>query len=167
MPQRHGVVTAGHPLSAAAGAQLLRAGGNAVDAALGALIASFATEPLLTGLGAGGYMLVAEPGREPVLLDFFVQTPTLRLDGAAAPLDAVDVSFGDAVQTFNGGPASCAVPGMAAGVVAAAERWARLPLESIAAEGERLAREGVQLNAQQAYVAAILEGLLAETPDHR
>ena len=151
MPQRHGVVTAGHPLSAAAGAQLLRAGGNAVDAALGALIASFATEP----------------GREPVLLDFFVQTPTLRLDGAAAPLDAVDVSFGDAVQTFNGGPASCAVPGMAAGVVAAAERWARLPLESIAAEGERLAREGVQLNAQQAYVAAILEGLLAETPDHR
>jgi len=164
MPQSDGVVTAGHPLTAAAGAHLLRAGGNAVDAALGALIASFATEPLLTGLGAGGYMLVAEPGSEPVLLDFFVRTPSLRLEGAAA-LDAVEVSFGDAVQTFNGGPASCAVPGMAAGVLAAAERWATLPLATICAEGERLAREGVQLNAQQAYVAKILEGLLAETPE--
>ena len=160
MPRIDGVVAAGHPLTAAAGAQVLREGGNAVDGALAALIASFATEPLLTGLGAGGYMLVAEPHGEPVLLDFFAQTPSLRLDGQAAPLDAVDVSFGDAVQTFNGGPASCAVPGMAAGIVAAAQRWASRPLEVLAAAGERLAREGVELNGPQAYVANILEGLL-------
>ena len=70
-----GVVAAGHPLSARAGADVLRAGGNAVDAALGAMLASFACEPLLTGLGAGGYMLVVAPGRAPVLLDFFVEAP--------------------------------------------------------------------------------------------
>jgi len=57
-----GVVAAGHPVSARAGADVLRDGGNAVDAALGAMLASFACEPLLTGLGAGGYMLVVEPG---------------------------------------------------------------------------------------------------------
>jgi gamma-glutamyltranspeptidase / glutathione hydrolase len=57
-----GVVAAGHPLTAKAGAQILRAGGNAVDAALAAMVASFVCEPQLTGLGAGGYMLVAEPG---------------------------------------------------------------------------------------------------------
>ena len=67
-----GVVAAGHPVTAEAGAELLRAGGNAVDAALAAMFASFVAEPLLTGLGAGGYMLVAPPGEEPVLLDFFV-----------------------------------------------------------------------------------------------
>ena len=68
-----GVVAAGHPLTAAAGADVLRAGGNAVDAALAALMTSFMAEPLLTGLGAGGYMLVAPPGGEPVLLDFLVE----------------------------------------------------------------------------------------------
>ena len=57
-----GVVAAGHPLTAAAGADVLRAGGNAVDAALAAMLTSFVAEPLLTGLGAGGYMLVAPPG---------------------------------------------------------------------------------------------------------
>src|SRR3954470_25017204 len=56
-----GVVAAGHELTADAGAQVLRAGGNAVDAAIGAMLASFVAEPLLTGLGAGGYMLVAGP----------------------------------------------------------------------------------------------------------
>ena len=70
-----GVVAAGHPLTAQAGADVLRAGGNAVDAALAALMTSFMTEPLLTGLGAGGYMLVAPPGGAPVLLDFMVEAP--------------------------------------------------------------------------------------------
>ena len=70
-----GVVAAGHPVTAEAGADALRAGGNAVDAALAAMFASFVAEPMLTGLGAGGYMLVAPPGEEPVLLDFFVEAP--------------------------------------------------------------------------------------------
>ena len=74
-PAQLGVVAAGHPLSAGAGADALRAGGNAVDAALAALLTSFVCEPLLTGLGAGGYMLVVEPGTDPVLLDFFVEAP--------------------------------------------------------------------------------------------
>ena len=71
-----GVVAAGHPLTAEAGAEILRAGGNAVDAALAAMLTSFVTEPLLTGLGAGGYMLVAAPGEDDVLLDFFVAAPS-------------------------------------------------------------------------------------------
>ena len=47
-----GVVAAGHPESAAAGAAVLRAGGNAVDAAVAAVLTSFVAEPLLTGLGS-------------------------------------------------------------------------------------------------------------------
>ena len=70
-----GVVAAGHPESANAGAAVLRAGGNAVDAAVAAVLTSFAAEPLLTGLGSGGYLLVVPPGGEAVLLDFFVETP--------------------------------------------------------------------------------------------
>src|SRR5690348_8144219 len=100
-PGETGVVAAGHPITAEAGAAVLRDGGNAVDAAVAAMLTSFVTEPLLTGLGAGGYMLVAGAGREPALLDFFVQAPTRAADGSQAELDRLDVSFGDAEQAFH------------------------------------------------------------------
>src|SRR5581483_10057743 len=97
-----GVIAAGHPLTAEAGADVLREGGNAVDAAIGAVLTSFASEPLLTGLGAGGYMLVVAPDRDPVLLDFFVEAPGRGVDpGERAVLQPISVSFGDAIQVFN------------------------------------------------------------------
>ena len=137
-----GVVAAGHPLTAEAGAKVLREGGNAVDAAVGAMLTSFAAEQLLTGLGAGGYMLVAGGGEEPTLLDFFVEAPADRSSSAVedaeegpppAELRAVDVSFGDAAQVFHIGPASCGVYGTPAGVCEALRRWGSVPLEDLAA----------------------------------
>jgi gamma-glutamyltranspeptidase/glutathione hydrolase len=163
-----GIVAAGHPLTAEAGAGILRAGGNAVDAALAALLASFMTEPLLTGLGAGGFMLVAPPGREPLLLDFMVQAPGHGADPALrAPLDAVVVDFGDAVQTFHIGASSCGVYGMPAGVAAAAERFASLPLADLAAPAVALARDGVDVNRQQAYLWELLAPIVVATPESR
>jgi gamma-glutamyltranspeptidase / glutathione hydrolase len=161
----HGVIAAGHPATAQAGAQVLREGGNAVDAAVAAMLMSFAAEPLLTGLGAGGHMLVAGAGEEPVLLDFFVQAPARRSDGGAVELEAIDVSFGDAAQVFYIGPASCGVYGTPAGVCAAVERWGTIPLDRLAAPAAALAREGVTLNSGQAYVAEILADLLTSTPE--
>jgi gamma-glutamyltranspeptidase / glutathione hydrolase len=165
----HGVVAAGHPLTAEAGARVLREGGNAVDAAVGAMLMSFVAESLLTGLGAGGYMLIAGGGQEPAVLDFFVQAPTDRRSGpesqSAADLHAIDVSFGDAAQVFHVGPASCGVYGAPAGVCAAMRRWGTVPLEDLVAPAARLAKEGVVLNAEQAYVAEILRDLLTSTPE--
>ena len=160
-----GVVAAGHPLTAEAGARVLREGGNAVDAAVGAMLMSFAAEPLLTGLGAGGYMMVAGGGQQPALLDFFVQAPERATDGSAAELDAVDVSFGDAVQVFYIGPASCGVYGAPAGVCEAAARWGTIDLRELTAPAAKLAREGVRLNTGQAYIAKILGDLLCSTPE--
>ncbi|HTA15230.1 MAG TPA: gamma-glutamyltransferase [Solirubrobacteraceae bacterium] len=160
-----GVVAAGHPLTAQAGAEVLRGGGNAVDAAVAAMLASFAAEPLLTGLGAGGYMMVAGGGQEPALLDFFVEAPARAQDGTAAELDAVDVSFGDAMQVFYIGPASCGVYGTPAGVCEAAARWGTIDLAELAAPAAKLAREGVLLNAGQAYIVEILADLLQSTPE--
>jgi gamma-glutamyltranspeptidase/glutathione hydrolase len=160
-----GVVAAGHPLTAEAGARVLRDGGNAVDAAVAAMLTSFVTEPLLTGLGAGGYMLVAGGGQAPVVLDFFVAAPTRAGDGSEAELRGIDVSFGDAVQVFHIGAASCGVYGTPAGVCEAVRRWGSLPLEQSAGPAARLARDGVVLNAEQAYVAEILADLLTSTPE--
>jgi gamma-glutamyltranspeptidase/glutathione hydrolase len=161
-----GVVAAGHPVSAAAGADALREGGNAVDAALAAMLASFAAEPLLTGLGAGGYMLVVAPGHTPSLLDFFVEAPG-RESGPTprADLLPVRISFGDAVQTFNIGVASAGCFGMPAGVCEASRRFGRLALEALVAPAARLAREGVELNVQQAYIVQLLGGIVTSTPE--
>src|SRR5271169_5363176 len=160
-----GVVAAGHPLTASAGARVLREGGNAVDAAVAAMLTSFVTESLLTGLGAGGHMLVAGGGLAPTMLDFFVQAPTRLGDGSEVELYGIDVSFGDAEQVFYIGPASCGVYGTPAGVCEAVRRWGTVPLEDLAAPAAELAREGVVLNAGQAYVAEILVELLTSTPE--
>jgi gamma-glutamyltranspeptidase / glutathione hydrolase len=160
-----GIVAAGHPLTAGAGADVLRAGGNAVDAAIAAMLTSFVTEPLLTGLGAGGYMLVAAPGRDDVLLDFFVSAPNEGEE--RAPLVPVDVSFGDAVQVFNIGPASCGVYGAPAGVWEAASRYGTVPLPSLAAPAAALARDGVVVNAEQAYLFDILSPITEHSPESR
>ena len=163
-----GVVAAGHPLTAQAGADALRAGGNAVDAALAGLMTSFAAEPLLTGLGAGGYLLVATPDGEDVLLDFFVEAPGRGREHAGRkPLVAVDVSFGDANQIFHAGAASVGAYGMPAGICAAHRRFATLPLAELAAGAVRAARDGVVVNAHQAYLFEILTGIVGSTPEAR
>src|SRR5205085_7976671 len=67
-----GALAAGHPLTAEAGAEVLRAGGNAVDACIAAAAVSWICESPLTGLGGGGFLVVheARTGRRR-LLDFF------------------------------------------------------------------------------------------------
>jgi gamma-glutamyltranspeptidase / glutathione hydrolase len=165
-PGQLGVIAAGHPVTARLGADVLREGGNAVDAAIGAMLASFACEPLLNSLGAGGYMLVAEPGRDPVLLDFFVQAPGEGADPAGrAELLPVSISFGDAVQVFNIGVASVGTYGVPAGLCEAAQRFGRVPLAELVAPAARLAREGVALTRQQAYLVEILADIATSTPE--
>ncbi|HWR46440.1 MAG TPA: gamma-glutamyltransferase [Pseudonocardiaceae bacterium] len=141
-----GVVAAGHLLTAEAGASALRAGGNAVDAALAAMCASFVCEPLLTGLGAGGYMLVmlvGAPGGDDVLLGFFVEAPGRGGDPPRrAELVPVSIFFGDVVQVFHVGAASVGTYGCPVGTCAAHARFASLPLAELVVPAVRLAREG-------------------------
>jgi gamma-glutamyltranspeptidase/glutathione hydrolase len=151
-----GVVAAGHPLTAEAGAEVLREGGNAVDAAVCAVLASFAVESPLTGFGAGGHMMVHEGG-ETTLIDFFVAAPGLDEIERTAELVPVPVRFdAETTQTFYVGPASCGVPGTAAGLAHALDRFGTMPLASLVGPGVRLAREGASVNRHQAYILEIL-----------
>ena len=156
-----GVVAAGHPLTAEAGAEVLREGGNAVDAAVCAALASFAVESPLTGFGAGGFMMV-HCGGETTLLDFFVAAPGRDGIERSAELVPVPVHFdAETVQTFYVGPVSCGVPGTAAGLEEALRRFGSLPLAELVKPGARLAREGAPVNAEQAYILDILEPIHA------
>jgi len=159
-----GVVAGGHPATAAAGAWALREGGNAVDAAVAAVLASVVAESPLTGLGAGGFMLVHTPGGPATLLDFFVSAGGLDGRERGVELEPVEIDFGGTTQVFNVGPASCGVPGVPSGLAAAAERFGSMPLADLVVPAVRLAREGVELTAQQDYLFEILAPILAREP---
>src|SRR5437763_8954247 len=90
-----GAIAAGHPLTAEAGARVLREGGNAVDAAVAAAFVSWVSESTLTGPGSGGFMLVHRArDRSTRVLDFFVSMPGLGLSEAGPhEMEEVDVGF--------------------------------------------------------------------------
>ena len=164
---RRGAVAAGHPLTAEAGAAVLREGGNAVDAAIAAVLTSFVTESPLTGLGAGGFMLV-HSGDQDVLLDFFVEVPGRTTRERRSELVPIPVYFSpESPQVFNVGAASCGVPGTAAGLDEALRRYGSVPLAELVREPARLARQGIEVNAEQAFIFHILEPILTHEPEGR
>src|SRR5918992_354527 len=162
-----GVVAAGHPLTADAGADVLRDGGNAVDAAVACVLMSFVAESPLTGPGAGGFMLVHTSGGEDHLLDFFVAAPGRGLHGAEpAALTPIDVRFSeDAIQRFNVGPSSCGAYGTTLGLAAALERFGSVRLGDLTGEPARAAREGVEVVPMQAFLFEVLEPIFRSTPE--
>lgn len=159
-----GALAAGHPLTAGAGADVLRAGGNAVDACIAAAAVSWICESPLTGLGGGGFLLVhlADENR-PHLLDFFVGVPQ-RADPAEELIELV-VDFGGTQQIFFTGPSSVAVPGTGLGLWEAHGRWGSRPWAELLAPAIRLAHEGVVLDEPRAYLHEILDTLLRHSPE--
>ncbi|MDH3724735.1 MAG: gamma-glutamyltransferase [Thermoleophilia bacterium] len=157
----------GHPCSARAGAQILAEGGNAFDAALAAAFAGAVCESALTGPCAGGFLLARPASRKPTLLDFFVAAPGLGPDGSPLRPEELwnfTVPFGAADQVFHHGPASVATPGMTAGLLETHRRWCTLPLTELVAPATRLARDGVTITAEAAYLNEILADMLKATP---
>jgi gamma-glutamyltranspeptidase / glutathione hydrolase len=168
MSASRGVVAAGHPLTAEAGAQVLREGGNAFDAAICAVIASLSIESQLTGLGAGGFMLAHTSSGEDHLLDFFVEAGGRGIDlSQRGELVAVEVLFDETPQVFNIGPASCGVPGVPAGLWEAARQFGSMPLSELVKPGVRYAREGVTVSPMQAYMFTVLAPVVTHYPETR
>ena len=160
-----GVVAGGHPATAEAGAWALRQGGNAVDAAVAAVLMSFAAESSLTGLGGGGFMLVHDSGGS-TLIDFFVEAPGRAGGVRTSELVAAPVEFTDSVsQVFNIGAASCGVPGTAAGLERALRDFGSMPLAELAAPAISAARDGVEINAMGGYLFKILSPILVHEPE--
>ncbi len=164
-----GAVAAGHPLTARAGARILTEGGNAVDACVGAAFAAAVCESPLTGLGAGGFMLV-HPARTRAtrVADFFVAAPGLGLarTRGGAPLEvAVGFGEGETAQPFRIGPATAAVPGFVAGLEAAHRAYGRLPWCELVVPACELARDGFALTPAQANLHAVLDPILRAFPE--
>ena len=162
-------IAAGSVATARAGAEVLAAGGNAVDAVLAALFASTVAEQVVASLGGGGFLLVRRPDGTVHLRDFFVDTP-----GRGLPVDELDlhflpmdVQYPSTVQTFHVGLGSAAVPGLLAGVLAAHDEFARLPMATLVAPARRYAEQGVVIEPAQGAITDLTRTLVALTPESR
>lgn len=167
-------MAAGSAEAVEAAITVLRAGGSAVDAALAAAMAAAVSEPVLTSLGGGGFLLHAVPGQQPEVLDFFVAVPGLAGGVSAPHVETVVIDFASAgpaarssEQVFHGGWGTVGVPGCFAGYGEAHRRWGRLPLADIVGPAIELARRGVRLGSVQLAFLTLVEQLLLLTPGGR
>ncbi len=160
-----GVIAAGGPETVAAGATILKQGGNAIDAAVAAAFASFIGEIGVVHLGGSGIAHLYDPrnGRS-LVYDFFSATP--GLEGVPPPIKdfaEVMIDFGATTQSFHLGRASVAVPGNIFGLCKLAKEHGRLPLAVLLQPAIKLAREGTAIATFQADTCALLKSLYTHT----
>ena len=153
-----GAIATGNPHTTEAARLVLEAGGNAVDAAIAACLASFIAEPLLASAGGAGILCTSIPGNEPVVVDFFPAMPGLgrKTHPNEREFRAVDIDFGRATQTFHVGRASAAAPMALSGLALASKRLGRMPLREVCAPAIQLAQLGASLTAESAGVFSLL-----------
>ncbi len=159
-----GAVAAGHEQTAQAAASMLSAGGNAYDAALAALCAACVAEPVLASLGGGGFLLAHPAGQDPVVYDFFVQTPVSKHPSKAVDFRPIQADFGDASQEFHIGLGAAATPGAIKGLFLIHRELCRLPLDLLIQPARELAIAGAQVNTLQHYISTVVEPILRCTP---
>ncbi len=154
-----GVIAAGHEETARAAQIILEEGGNAFDAALGALCAACMAEPVLASLGGGGFLLArpAGSGGKPVLYDFFTQTPRHRRVLEEVDFFPIIADFGEAQQEFHIGLGSMATPGAVKGLFGVHGDLGSMPMANIVEPARKLARDGVIINRLQDYIFTIVE----------
>ena len=154
-------VAAGHPATAAVGIEILEAGGTAADATVGACLASCVAETVMTGLLGGGHAVYFDAATARSRnLDCFCAVPGLGGDAGPYELLKLDVPFGEELVHYAVGPASCAVPGLPAGIDALWREHGRLPWRELCAPALRLARDGVPMPPAHVACLQMLEPVM-------
>jgi gamma-glutamyltranspeptidase/glutathione hydrolase len=137
-----GAVAAPDRYGALAAQEILRAGGNAVDAAVATGFALAVTYPEAGNLGGGGFMTLYVDGK-PYFLDYRETAP------AAASADMYLGPDGEPVEGLSlFGNLAAGTPGTVRGLAMAHERFGKLPWARVLAPAIRYAREGFEVNAQ-------------------
>jgi gamma-glutamyltranspeptidase/glutathione hydrolase len=154
-----GQVAAGNGATAEAGAAALRAGGNAVDAAVAATFAAFVAEPLLTGPYGGGFAVGCGAGT-PWCYDFFADVPAR----GGGDFVGVEVDFGATRQRFFIGRGATAVSALLPGLVRLQAERGRLSIGTVLAPAVALAERGVTLTGGVAAFLPVLEPILRHSP---
>ncbi len=137
----HGMVVAQEPLAAEAGLQILKHGGNAVDAAIAIGFALAVTHPVAGNIGGGGFMLVRMANGQTTFLDFREAAPQKAShDMYLGPDDNVTK---DSILGWR----ASGIPGSVAGFGEAHKRWASMPWSKLIEPAARMAGSGITVDA--------------------
>jgi gamma-glutamyltranspeptidase / glutathione hydrolase len=142
---RKAMVVSVHPEASKVGVEILRKGGNAVDAAVATGFALAVVHPSAGNIGGGGFMLFRAAGGEVHFLDYREKAPKAATRDMY--LDAQGNIIPDASLV---GYKSIGVPGSVAGLVYAQQHWGKLPLRVVMEPAIVLARDGVRLSWEEA-----------------
>jgi gamma-glutamyltranspeptidase/glutathione hydrolase len=148
---RGGVVAAQNGVAAGVGAEVLAAGGSAVDAVVATAFALSVREPWNSGLGGIGFMVVHPPGGgRAEVIDFGPVSPA-GLDPALFPLTGETITELFTWPRIEGdrnmhGPLSFAIPSAVRGYAAAVERFGRTPWRDLVAPAAALAKQGLPVD---------------------
>ncbi|MCG8310156.1 MAG: gamma-glutamyltransferase [Cytophagales bacterium] len=162
-----GVISAGDRLTAEAGAEILRAGGNAFDAAIAATFMSFGASSSITSAGGGGFLLAHHRNAHNLVYDFFVQTPRKKRSAHELDFYPVTVDFGDKTQEFHVGLGSISTPGNIKGLFEAHRDLGSVPMTEIMAPVLERIKNGITLHKQTKYQIDILTPILISSEEGR
>jgi len=157
----HAIVVSIDELASKAGVEVMRQGGNAIDAAVATGFALAVVYPQAGNLGGGGFMLVRMAGGQTHFIDFREEAPAAAT--AAMYLDAQGNVIDGASEY---GYKAIGVPGSVAGLVYAEKKYGKLTLPQVMAPAIRLARDGFALQWQEALDLRE-DSHLAEFPESR
>jgi gamma-glutamyltranspeptidase/glutathione hydrolase len=141
---KDGCVVSYCPIASAAGARILREGGNAIDAAVATSLALAVTFPQAGNLGGGGFLMYAPRDGEPTFLDYRETAPralTAEMFHSGGVRDEM---------RSTRGALPVGVPGTVAGLAAALERYGTMSFSRVVAPSIELARRGTWLTTRQA-----------------
>lgn len=157
-----GVVTAADPRAAAAGAEMLRLGGSATDAAIATMLALTVVEPQSSGIGGGGFLVTADAAGKVESFDGREMAPA-----AATPdwfkIDGKVLSHGDAVP----GGRSVGVPGNLRLAALVHARSGKLPWRVLFGPAIRLAGDGFAITPRLASTLAMAPDIAGLDPAGR
>lgn len=156
-----GMVVTSHPLASDVGVDVLRHGGNAVDAAVAVAFALAVVHPVAGNIGGGGFMVIREHAGTVHALDFRETAPS----GATRTMYAD--SGGNIKQSSLTGHLSVGVPGSVAGLFEAHRKLGKVPWHELVAPAIRLARDGHPLDGPRSHVIAREAERLARFPASR
>jgi len=156
----HAMVTSVHESASRVGVQIMRSGGNAVDAAVAVGFALAVVHPQAGNLGGGGFMLIRTADGNAHFIDYREKAPASAT--ANMYLDSKNNVIEDASLV---GYKAVGVPGSVAGMVFAEKKYGKLPLEQVMAPAIKLARDGYRLAWEDAQ--AFQDSGLTKFPQSR
>ncbi|MBU1101796.1 MAG: gamma-glutamyltransferase [Bacteroidetes bacterium] len=155
----NGMVASAHPLASEAGLEILKAGGNVVDAAIASVLVLAVVEPYASGLGGGGFLTLQMRNAEPLTIDYRETAPMLT-----SPQNYYDEENKFKLITDLGG-ASVGVPGVPSALSLLLNEYGTMSIDELVKPAIRAARNGFAVNKTMADLILEEYGRVSHTPE--